>query len=460
MMSDTLFDEILSAFGYAADIIKPPANNWEPLPHQIPPEWDWAGWLLLGGRGAGKTATCAKYVHDHISGPPCLPQVPGGHWVSIVAPTLGDAVTSCVSGPSGLIAHDSGIKVLNRPGGIIARWSNGCEAKLFGAHTPEDVERFRAGGNRCLVWMEELAAWRYLQEAYEQIRYGLRSGPDPRWVGSTTPKNRHTIKEMVKDESIAKTGATTKDNPHLNERVKDALYKDYEGTRMGRQELAGELLEDVEGALWSTEILEQQRLDTALEPEWYDRVVVAIDPAASNTERSDETGIMVAGRVNAYWPVGHQVSRAGEPHAFLLDDLSGKYSPTDWARKAIKAYRTYEADLIIAEKNNGGDMVKTVIHSVDPDVPVHLVNASRGKAKRAEPISALYYEGRVWHLRKGTKFDMLEDQMTTWEPMDPDSFDGSPDRMDAVVWAITDLLDPQGNMRQNVMQDTRMRGRR
>lgn len=453
------FDEVLAAFSKAADLVDPPSQTlWTPLDHFRTPPPPWYLWMLFGGRGSGKTAHAARYVHDHVHGPPCLPNVPGGHWISIVAPTLGDAVTSCVEGPSGLRAHDPGIKTLNRPGGIVAKWSNGCEAKLFGAHSPEDVERFRAGGNRCLVWAEEMAAWRYLVESWQQIRYGLRSGPRPHAIASTTPRSKKLIKDLVAESKedhskvIISHGKMTA-NPYLIDEVKDQLLKDYGGTRMGRQELDGELLEDVEGALWSAEVIEEHRVEQRNAPKDFDRVIVAIDPAAS--ENGDEHGIVVVG-IKYGWYDFTYTKYPELTHGFILEDCSLNGLPNKWGKRAIKAYKEWGADCIIAETNNGGDMVLNVILGLDETVPVRKVHATRGKAKRAEPVSALYEQGRVHHVGM---FAKLEDQMTMWDPIDEDG-SWSPDRMDALVWAITEgMLDTTVTTARKG-KDTRLKGRR
>ena len=362
-------------------------------------------------------------------------------------------------GPSGLRLHDPKIRVVNRPGGISAIWPNGVEAKLFGAHSPEDVERFRAGGNRCLVWMEELAAWRYLKEAYEQIRYGLRVGPRPHWIGSTTPKSINVLKAMIADPNIAVTHGKTSDNPHLNDDVKRELYEDYADTRMGRQELSGELLEDVDGALWTGEIIELTRIKDISDPrypEWFDRIAVAIDPAVSTNEGSDETGLVVVGMVSKLDVPG--VAHPDKSHGFVLADESGKYTPTEWAKKAAKQYKNWEADRIVAEINNGGAMVKATLHTVDNTLPVREVTATRGKTRRAEPISTLWYEGRMHMVGM---FPKLEDQMTQWNP-DPDEADPSwsPDRMDAMVWGATDLMIGHRTVTSGRVLDQRLRNRR
>lgn len=447
--------DIFAAFDHAMDLLAPKSDiDWSPLPHQVPPPPPWLAWILFGGRGSGKTGAAAKYIHDHVHGPPCLPGVPGGHWVSIVAPTLGDAVTSCVEGPSGLRMHDRGVKTLNRPGGIIARWTNGAEAKLFGSNSPNDVERFRSGGNRCLVWCEEMAAWRYLEESWQQIRYGLRSGPRPHAVISTTPRTRKLIRELLKDPKIVMTHGKMTDNPYLNDDVKEQLWKDYGGTRMGRQELEGELLEDVENALWSMDLLDWTRVDEQDKPRQFDRIAVGVDPAA--TENGDEHGIIVGGMVKQWDSLYPGVQRWDMPHAFILDDYSLRGSPSTWAKAAVRAYRDYEADIIIAEINNGGDMVKHTIHTIDPSVPVKVVHASRGKAKRAEPIANIFDQGRGHIVGR---LDKLEDQMTTWDHLEPDEA-WSPDRMDAAVWCLTELMITPGFVSSSSYEDNRLQNRR
>jgi phage terminase large subunit-like protein len=350
--------------------------------------------------------------------------------------------------------HDQGVKTLNRPGGIIARWSNGAEAKLFGSNSPNDVERFRSGGNRCLVWCEEMAAWRYLDESWQQIRYGLRSGPRPHAVISTTPRTRKLIRELLKDPKIVMTHGKMTDNPYLNDEVKAQLWKDYGGTRMGRQELEGELLEDVENALWTMDLLDWTRVEEMDVPKQFDRVAVAIDPAAS--ENGDEHGIIVGGMVKQWDPFYPGIQRWEMPHGFLLADYSLRGSPSDWAKAAVRAYKEFEADIVVAEINNGGDMVKHTIHSIDPSIPVKVVHASRGKAKRAEPIANFFDQGRAHIVGR---LDQLEDQMTTWDHIEPDEA-WSPDRMDAAVWCLTELLITPGYTTTTQYEDTRLQNRR
>lgn len=448
---------LADVFRQAADIIKPPKSpDWNPLPHQVPPPLPWFVWMLMGGRGTGKTAPCAKYIDDHMKGPPCLPHVPGGHWASIVAPTLGDAVTSCVYGESGIRKWTPEILVRNEVGGTIARWPNGAVAKLFGAQKPDDVERFRAGGNRCFVWAEEMAAWRYLDEAWQQIRYGLRVGPRPHAIISTTPKPRALIKKLMHDPNVSVTRGTTADNPYLDAGVKQALYDDYGGTRMGRQELLGEYLEDIPGSLWRPEYVDPYRITRDDLPRHLDYIVVGVDPSVTDTETSDETGIMIGGMVRFWNPVKLTNEVPHLPHGFLMADRSLKASPRGWANEVVRSFRLYGANRVVAEANNGGDLVIANIHAVDPTIPVKKVHASRGKTKRAEPVATLYEQGRVHHVGNFTK---LEDQMYTWDSLDPDPA-WSPDRMDAMVWLFTELMVNNGIVRRNAYGDSRLRGRR
>jgi phage terminase large subunit-like protein len=388
---------------------------FEPLPHQTPPAGDWDTWLLLAGRGSGKTAAAAHYTNAHVLGPPCLPGLPGGHRIAIIAPTFGDALEACVNGPSGLRAHNPAVRSVQTAGGTFVRWPSGAEAKLFGASTPEDVERLRAGGNRCFVYAEELAAWRFLDQCWDHLQFGLRLGPHPRIVAATTPKPKRLIKALLTDPSCAVTRATTHDNPHLAEIVRARLQARYGGTRLGRQEIAGELVDEVEGALWTYAMIRYAEAPADLV-----RVVVAVDPAATSGEESDETGIVVA-------------ALGGDGRGYVLADRSCRLSPDGWARRVVAAYDDLAADLVIAEVNNGGEMVEHTIRTVRRQIPYKQIHASRGKQTRAQPVAALYEQGRVTHCEM---FAELEDQLTQWTP----ESGTSPDRLDALVWAMTELL--------------------
>lgn len=423
------------------------ALRWEPLDYQRPPPGDWKVWLLNAGRGTGKTDACAFAFDEHMTGPPCLPDHPGGHRAGIIAPTLGDASDACVNGPSGLKAHNPQVVERTIKGGTVVRWPNGAQARLFGAYTPDDVNRLRAGGNRCFDWYEEFAAWRQLEEAWTQAVLGLRLGPQPRAIASTTPKPRMLIKALLRiagktrgdgseydltdaSDTVRKlvetarpgqyvvTVASTRDNPYLRADVRASYYDQYDGTRIGRQELEGEVVEEVEGALWAADLIESHRVLPGDAPTMR-RMVVAVDPSWGTT--NDECGIVVAG-------VGW------DGRGYVLDDLSVRATPSDWGAVVRDAYRSWKADRIVAEVNFQAEQVRLVMKTVDPLLSFKEVRASRGKQQRAEPISALYEQGKVSHVGR---FGLLERQMTEWVPGESEF---SPDRVDALVWALTELM--------------------
>lgn len=680
-------------------------KRWEPLAHQVPPVGDWLGWLLVAGRGAGKSAAASHYVVDHVHGPPCIPG-PTPHWMAIIAPTLGDAATSCYSGPAGIRSFDPDAVMGQKIGGQVITWPNGSQAKMYGAREPDDVERLRAGGNtslsagtlvktsrgdvaieqvqvgelvqtrhglrrvlwagqtgvkplleltttdgrvlrltadhevwsggrwieagdlmpndtlttwasssttahagmsgqklgttpthgvrrhcctatsgrsitdrshhepscitviqtirrpltspdlsssghrantsninivdqltgigsvvslpgvtsnrpyasasgvavptsvvrpaashaaqpaatrqlrhahvnggcvacavvssppnndqpprlartsvarvtsltgeqavydlmvehdheffangvlvaNCLAWLEEMAAWRYMEDAWDQIRFGLRLGSTPRWVGTTTPKPRPLIKRLVKGEfrRVVLGTATTYDNPHLPQHIKDALEEAYQGTSLGSQELLGRLVEQDENALWTREIIELNRVPAQ---EDLQRIAVGVDPSGG----AGEQGIVVIGCQTQLTTV--TTSPEAPPrllkHGYVLDDRTVHLQPAGWGRAAVQAAVDWDADAVVVETNFGGDMAVSTIVTAAEDmgihVPVKTVRASRGKHPRAQPVSALAVQRR-WH-HAGT-FLALEDQLCTWT----EDADWSPDRLDAMAW--------------------------
>lgn len=398
-------------------------GRWEPYPHQVPPTGAWKVWALVAGRGAGKTDAGSHYVDRHANSRACL-EGPVPHRIAIIAPTLPDAQQTCVLGDSGLMAANPTITY--RPGSMKQAdlvWSNGAQARLFGAHGPDDPNRLR-GPQHCLVWCDELAAWNRLDDTWDMMEFGLRLGTDPRVLVTTTPRPRPLVKKLLAAEDTVVTRASTDDNPSLPEHRRRALYARYAGTVLGRQELNAELIEDIEGALWTRAMLRVLPPPRVIrEGETFPdlvRVVVAIDPAVTSGESSDETGIVIAG-----------IDAMGRGH--VLADRSCRMSPDGWARRAVAAYHEFGADRIVAEVNNGGDLVEVVLRAVDQNIPYTAVHASRGKRVRAEPVAALYEQGRIDH---SETFPELEDQLCTYTP---DSGD-SPDRLDALVWAITHLM--------------------
>jgi phage terminase large subunit-like protein len=394
---------------------------WEPYPWQVAPSQveTLGAWLMLGGRGTGKTEGGARYLNRHMMGPPCDPRVKGGHRASIIAPTVGDAYESCVTGPSGITTVNPDVVSRGGIGGQLVRWPNGSTARLFGAYTPQDVERLRAGGNRCIVWAEEVAAMRYLDQALEHTNLGLRIGPNPHYVMTTTPKPRAQIKALIADPHTIITHGRTSEAHKLDPSVRARYFALYEGTRLGRQELDAEVLDDVEGALWTYALIDGARVPV-VPP--MDRIVVSVDPPGTSVVAGREAGIVVVGR-------------AGD-QAYVLSDLSGEFTPHEWGTAAVSAYHRWQADGIVAETNYGGEMVVSTLRSIPgaSSIPIYKVVARRGKALRAQPVVSLYEQARAHHVGV---LAALETQLTGWVPGVTDE---SPDRLDALVHGMTHLM--------------------
>ena len=389
---------------------------WELLarPEQKAPPGDWLTWLILAGRGWGKTRTGAEWVHANVQR--------YGRWI-LAGRTSGDLRDIMVEGETGLLRTATrSQRPSYEPSKRRIVWPNGAVAALRSADEPEGFRGLQAEA----VWADELAAWEN-PDAWDQLQLGLRLGDRPRQVVTTTPRPTRQIRDLLRDEGTVATRGSTYDNrANLAPAFFRQIVSRYEGTRLGRQELHAELLEDVEGALWTLAMIDATRRlapgitrGDVVERDLA-RVVVAIDPAVSATEDSDETGIIVAG-------LGH------DGRGYVLADRSTKAHPADWARRAIAAFDDFGADRIVAEVNNGGELVETVLRTIRPSIPYRAVHASRGKRTRAEPIAALYEQGRVSHVEP---LAALEDQLCTYTPESGDS----PDRLDALVWALTDLM--------------------
>lgn len=378
-------------------------------PKQIPPpELDTLKniWLILAGRGWGKSRTGAEFVRD------CIAQ--GYQRGALVAPTAADARDVMVEGESGLMAICPPDNMPDyEPSKRRLTWPNGALCTLYAAEKPDRLR----GPQHDFFWADELAAWKYVQETWDMLMFGLRLGIRPKGVVTTTPRPIKTLKELLKMGNVITTkGGTLENRGNLAPSFFTAIIDKYQGTRLGRQELDAEILDDNPDALWSRKQIEDLRVNQA--PDLV-RVVVAIDPQATNNPNSAETGIVVAGK-----------GRDG--HGYVLDDVSIKGTPDQWASRAVNAYHEHKADRIIGEANNGGDMVEYTVRTIDRHVPYKKVHASRGKLIRAEPISALYEQGKIHHIGM---FALLEDQMCEWVPGDT-----SPDRLDALVWAMTELM--------------------
>jgi phage terminase large subunit-like protein len=398
---------------------------------QLPPPGDWSNWLILAGRGFGKTRTGAEWVRANMCGSTPLT---GGRWrhIAIIAETAADARDVMVgdgkqpsdpSAGSGILqVHPKDFLPLYEPSKRRLTWPNGAAATLYNATEPQALR----GPEHAAAWCDELCKWQYAQETWDMLAFGLRAGTDPRVCITTTPKPTLLLKQIIMDPYTVTTRGSTLDNrANLPPSYIHKLLQKYEGTRLGRQEIDAEILEDIEGALWSRAMIEDKRIREIELPQLM-RVVIAIDPAASSNENSDETGIICAG-----------IDDHDPPHFYVLDDVSGVYSPDEWAREAIALYRARRADRIVAEKNNGGEMVEQTLRSIDPNVSYSPVWASKGKVTRAEPISALYEQGRVHHVGR---FDKLEDQQCAFTcDFNRREMGYSPDRLDSLVWALTEL---------------------
>ena len=375
---------------------------------QLPPDGAWVIWLILAGRGWGKTRTGAEWIQAEA-------QSGRRHQLALIGPSAADIRDIMIEGESGILQiAPPWCKPEYKPSLRKLAWPNGAEAITYSAEDPDQLR----GPNIDGAWCDELAAWKYAADAWDMLMFTLRSGQDPRAVVTTTPRPTKIIRELVAASTTHVTRGRTYDNAaNLAPSFLSTIVRKYEGTRLGRQELEAEILSDTPGALWQRDALEALRVR---EHPPLSRIVVAIDPAITAAEDSDETGIIAAG-------VG-----ASDGHGYVLEDASLRGTPHAWATAAVRLYHTLKADRIIAEGNQGGDMVEHTIHTVDPNVPVTLVHATRGKLTRAEPVAALYEQSKVHHA--GT-FPALEDQQCTWTQGDT-----SPDRLDALVWALTHLM--------------------
>ena len=396
-------------------------HTWEfwARPEQLEPTGDWNIWIALAGRGWGKTRAGVEWVRHQIKS--------GKKRIAAVAPTNSDIRRVMVEGESGFLnvcwKNDKTYRGGKlgypnwSPTNRTLTWENGAKVEFYSA---EDPERLR-GPQFHAAWADEVAAWRNQQDVWDMLQFTLRLGRKPRVMVTTTPKPTKLMRALIASPQSHITRGSTFDNiDNLAKPFLETIKKEYEGTRLGNQELYAEMLEEADGALWTTEVLDGCTVEQKDIPE-LNRIVVSIDPAVTSKTESDMTGIIVA---------GIDVNGIG----YVLEDATDRYSPAEWAAKAISLYQEYSADRIVAERNQGGDMVRRTLEAEDEAVPIRLVHASRGKMARAEPISALYERGKVKHA-KG--LDELETQMRTWEPL---GSMGSPDRLDACVWALTDLM--------------------
>ncbi len=390
---------------------------------QLPPPLSqggraWTTWLILGGRGAGKTRAGAEWVRGLALGKPPFADRPVER-IALIGETLGDARAIMVDGASGLLAiHPSG----ERPSYSVSRreltWPNGAVAQLFSAEDPESLRGPQFGA----AWADELAKWRYADAAWDMLQFCLRLGDRPRQAVTTTPRPIPLLKRLIADPATAISRARTEANAaNLAPSFLSAVVGRYQGTRLGRQELDGELIEDRPDALWQRAALDAARVDAAPP---LTRIVVAVDPPVTSGPRADACGIVAAGR-------------AEDGRAYVLADASAQgLGPVDWARAAVRLHESVDADCIVAEVNQGGELVAQLLRQVAPNIAVRMVRAMRGKYLRAEPVAALYERGLVAH---AGVWPALEDQMCDFGPGGL-SNGRSPDRVDALVWALTELM--------------------
>lgn len=422
-----------------AEILRYDWQFWA-RPNQRAPADAWRIWLILAGRGWGKTRTGAEWVRAQI-------ESGTSRRMAILNDTAFDVLGVNINGPDGIIAvcppwnkpvFNGNTRTLTWP--KVGLPSDGAVAITYSAEAPELLR----GPQHDAAWADEPAKWKNLRKkdteggtAWDNLMLGLRMGDHPQCIATTTPRAIPLIRELVTRPNVVVTrGNTFENQANLTEEWFEEVQALYGGTRLGRQELWAELLEDVEGALWTRDMIDKLRVDhvptDADGKELLKRVVVAIDPAVSANASSNETGIIVAG-------LGFN------GHGYVLDDKSGKYTPDGWGQKAVNAMRARGAERIVAEVNNGGDLVGYTIRTVAPNAPFKALHASRGKRTRAEPVAALYEQGKVHHVGS---FAALEDQLCTW---DANSGDESPDRLDALVWALTELMLEQRDVVAAVM---------
>ena len=391
-------------------------------PSQLAPEGNWTYWLLMAGRGFGKTRVGAEWVR-------AIAESGKVSRINLIAPTNGDIRGVMLEGESGLLTiSPNWFLPKYEPSKRRVTWPNGVIGSLFSAEEPE-----RLRGPQCgAFWADEIGAWKNADETWSNLQFGFRLGRNLKGVITTTPRPTKLVKKlhgMSRNRCVVTAGTTYDNRENLAPEFFEEVVTSYENTRLGRQELNGELLEDNPNALFTTEQIDLFRASSI--PEDLERIVVAVDPAVTSNISSDETGIVV---------VGKKKDASGTDHFFVLMDASMTAASTDaWARKSVATYHAWKADKIIAESNNGGDLVVNTIRTVGSNVPVEKVIASRGKTKRAEPVAALYEQGRVHHVGSPEQFRKLEDQMLAWDPTLGDD-QTSPDRMDALVWGISWLM--------------------
>ncbi len=387
-------------------------------PNQLPPDGEWRIWLILAGRGFGKTRTGAETIQAWAES--------GSHRrMALVGATQQDVRAVMIEGESGLLAiRQNGYRPHFEPSKNLLTWPNGAQATLLSADRPDGLR----GHQFDAAWVDEVCKFRDAEHVWRQLRLCLRLGDKPRVIMTTTPKPMKFLSRLSQDHSgdiIITRGSTYENKAHLSPDFISAIQQQVEGTRWGRQEIYGELMDYTTTSLWTGDIIARSRIAT-LPP--FVRTVIGLDPAASCHDDSDETGIVVVGC-------------DAKGHGYVIEDLSGRHPPSHWAEVVAEAARRHGAQHVIAEINKGGNMIAEMLRLQAPDVRLVEVHASKGKITRAEPIAALYEQGRIWHSNHG--LELLEQQMLAFSP----DMKKSPDRVDALVWALSELmLKPKGKV--------------
>jgi phage terminase large subunit-like protein len=384
--------------------------EWRARPNQLAPEGDWQTWLALAGRGFGKTEAGAQWIRQRVNN--------GARSIALVAETQKDLEEVMVARLLKISPPDEMPKVRYKP--VRITWPNGAEALGYNGTEPDQLR----GPEFDTAWVDELAKYRYARDLWDMLQFTMRKGDNPQVFVTTTPRPIPVLREIMANKTTVITRGKTLDNAaNLAPSFMKAVIDRYAGTRLGRQELDAEMLDDVPGALWTRDMIDATRTRQPL-PDMR-RIVVAVDPSgtAGDEDSGDEIGIVIAGL-------------GVDGRGYVMGDWTCKLSPDGWGRRVREAYTHFKADRIVAERNFGGAMVEAVIKSGDKKLGVTLVTASRGKIVRAEPIAALYEQGRITHAEAFTE---MEDQMCS---MTPSGYlgDGSPDRADALVWALTELM--------------------
>lgn len=420
-------DEVRSAVLAGLDDEALAALQWDwrfwARPKQIAPPGNWLTWAIVSGRGFGKTRTGAEFIRENVCG--STPLAAGRcSRIALIGETTSDVRDVMVEGESGLLSvHPPGFRPLYEPSKRRLTWPNGAVATLFNGTEPDQLR----GPQFDLAWIDELAKLAYMQEVWDELQMGLRLGDNPRQVVTTTPRPLQLLKKIMADPTtIVTCGSTYENASNLAANFVETMRRQYEGTRRGRQELYAEILDDNPYALWRPEWIEKGRTKFGTQPE-LSKIFVAVDPPVTSGENADECGIICGG-----------VS-ADSQIAFVLEDASIKgLTPRQWAERTVSRYYKWQADAVVVETNNGGALVTDTLRAVDSSVPIRAVVASRGKVIRAEPVAALYEQGKVRHVGQ---FSDLETQMIEFtSDFNRKAMGYSPDRVDALVWLISELM--------------------